>query len=739
MIPVQLAFKVLRADRRTRTATALTALGVAVATGLVLLLLSLPFATQARAERAVWQEPYGSQGDGPPTLLVEASTDFTGGEQIDRIDVAALADGIELPDGVPELPGQGEVLVSPALYQAINRLPAEQLADRFPGTIIGTLGDDALRFPEQMVAVVGHSPDRMPSTANERAGFVPASAAEVDPVLSLLAGVGVVVLLVPSLVLVASSARLIAARRERRLAALRLAGATPRQVVTITAAETGIAAVVGALLGWAVSPLLRMLAGLVPWDGGGWMAGDFRVPAGLTALVLVVVPVLVVLAAVLGLRRVVNNPVGAVVEHTPKPLRWWRLLALPAAGLFFFVAIDRGDDATMVLLGLALMIGSAILVGPYVTSVIGGFFVQRWRKPSGLLAGRRLRNDPRGAYRASAGVVLAVFTGSMALTLMPSFDAMAGGGGTYRDSVLMVESAGERAGEIADRTNAALARYGVANRAIAIPEVVLQTGGNSGYFALVMTCEDAVSVFRVQDGCDGPGVYSDDLTDVDGLQVSGSYQGQGVPLPPDTPVKPITQTDSDGSPPVIVDPSLLPAGITAEDGRVVVDTAGANPEVVRTALLGAADGASIYSRGVYLGGQHDQLDDLRRVTIIGVTVAAVLAGCSAAIATAGSVMDRRRTLGALMAAGTPTNVLARALRMEAALPALVATIGSGLLGMIAGLGLFSLFQEGKDNVAAVLSPWLAAPVVLGFAVALLAASVCTPALNRVRAEPLADE
>jgi hypothetical protein len=51
------------------------------------------------------------------------------------------------------------------------------------------------------------------------------------------------------------------------------------------------------------------------------------------------------------------------------------------------------------------------------------------------------------------------------------------------------------------------------------------------------------------------------------------------------------------------------------------------------------------------------------------------------------------------------------------------------------MGLFGLVSQS----APILSPWLAAPVVLGALVALLAASVCTPALNRVRAEPLADE
>ncbi len=132
---------------------------------------------------------------------------------------------------------------------------------------------------------------------------------------------------------------------------------------------------------------------------------------------------------------------------------------------------------------------------------------------------------------------------------------------------------------------------------------------------------------------------------------------------------------------------------------------------------------------------HVELADLRRVTVIGLVTASVLGGLSAAIATAGSVMDRRRTFGALMAAGTPVHTLARALRAEAALPALVATVGAGALGTAVGVGLFGLVSQS----APVFSPWLAAPIVLGALVALLAASVCSPALKRVRAEPLAEE
>ncbi|KAA9151905.1 FtsX-like permease family protein [Amycolatopsis acidicola] len=738
MNPVQLAFRVLRVDSRTRTSTILTALGVAVATGLVLLLISLPYATQARAERSIWQERSPSHGE-TTTMLRSVSDDFTGGTEITRLDLASTVDAstIALPKGMPKFPAPGEVLVSPSLFERMHALPADRLADRFQGKVVGTLSEDALKYPDQLVAVVGHTPEDMPYDADETSGFTPANDAEADPFLGILAGVGVVVLLVPSLVLVASSSRLTAARRERRLAALRLAGATPGQVTGIVAAETGVAAVAGALLGLAVKPLLAALCTNVPWDGGTWLYSDFAMPVGVTVALVVAMPVLVLLAAVLGLRRVVRNPVGAVSGHSPKPLKAWRLLALPiTAGVFFVAVSSEHASAGFVLLALFLLVASAIVVGPWVTFAVGRFFVGGWRKPSGLLAGRRLLDDPRGAYRASAGVVLAVFVGSMALTLMPSFESTAGGGGTYRDSVLSVTSTPERAGATVDRIDAQLAKTGQHTQATEVGQVMLSSVNGSKVSALVVDCAKAERLLRISVSCkDKPAVYGE--FDLDGYTVSDGYgSSAGVPLPAGTPTGTLTPNDSDASVEAIIDPGALPAGVQSESVDIAVPTDGADPEVVRTAL--AAGGDSIYSRDEYLVSQQTELADLRRVTIIGVVAAAVLAGCSAAIATAGSVMDRRRTFGALMAAGTPVRVLSKALRAEAALPALAATIGAGAIGMGAGLGLFSMVERGKD-VSAVLTPWLLAPVVLGLGVAVLAASVCTPALKRVQAEPLADE
>jgi ABC-type lipoprotein release transport system permease subunit len=749
----QLALRVLRGDRRTRTSAILTGVGVAVATGLVLLLVSLPFATQVSAERSQWQQQRSSvNAERPAQLLMSTSEDFVDGQKITRIDVAPVGNpgAITLPPGLSKFPAPGETWVSPALGKLMHGLPAAQLADRFTPNVAGALGNDALRFPEQLVALVGHNATDMPPDAIPAPGFTQGGARP-DGLLQLLSGVGVVVLLVPSLVLVASAARLTAARRERRLAALRLAGATPGQVTGMVAAETALSAIAGAVAGWALSPALHGLATFVPWDGGTWQASDFTLPPVLTAVLVVAIPVLVVLAAVLGLRRVLATPLGAAAGHSRKPLHWWRLLALPVAGAFFLFAIaqansGRDSSGLMVLFGLALLVGSAALVGPWVTSAVGGTFVRVWRKPAGLLAGRRLRDDPKGAYRASAGVVLAVFAGSMALTLIPSLESLAGGGRAFQDSVLYVETNPANAAKIAQQTDTALAKYGEPARSTVVRQVdvkVSEGGRSTGYSALVMDCATALRLTRFNVGsCAAkPGIYSSRQLDLRGASVisySDTSEEAGTPLAADVPLHLLSGADSDVTSSLLIDPAVLPAGFVASPNErvtVAVPSTDANRETIRTALGGAGGGAQVYSRELRLGNQQSELADLRRVTVIGLIAAAVLAGCSAAVATAGSVMDRRRTLGALIAAGTPVKVLARALRVEAALPAMVATIGAGVVGVVVGIGLFSLVKEH----GLVLSPWILAPVVLGVGVALLAASVCTPALNRVRAEPLADE
>ena len=67
-------------------------------------------------------------------------------------------------------------------------------------------------------------------------------------------GVTAVALLFPVLVFIGTATRLSAARREQRFAAMRLVGATPRQISVVAAVESTVAAVAGTLPASRCSP-----------------------------------------------------------------------------------------------------------------------------------------------------------------------------------------------------------------------------------------------------------------------------------------------------------------------------------------------------------------------------------------------------------------------------------------------------------------------------------------------------
>ena len=68
--------------------------------------------------------------------------------------------------------------------------------------------------------------------------------------LDLILAVVALAILAPVLIFIATATRLSAARREERFAAMRLAGATRRQVSLIAATESTVAAVLGVAAGF---------------------------------------------------------------------------------------------------------------------------------------------------------------------------------------------------------------------------------------------------------------------------------------------------------------------------------------------------------------------------------------------------------------------------------------------------------------------------------------------------------
>ncbi|MFR9731371.1 FtsX-like permease family protein [Saccharopolyspora sp. MS10] len=736
MNPVQLAVRVLRHDSRTRTSAILTAAGVMVATALILILTALPHAAQARSERSSWQ--YGHPGVSESGGVELSSQDWVQGELITRLDVSGTAGG----GAGPERPAPGEVLLSPALARKVAELPDSALADRFPGRVSGEIAPRQLRYPEQLVAVVGH-----PEGALDQAAAIatPYSLAEIeataeDELLRPMALFGLFVLAAPSLVLVASASRLTAARRERRMASLRMAGATPAQVISAVAAETGLAAAAGTAAGLLLIWPLRYLIAVIPWGGGSWFLSDITPSIWSVLGVAIGVPALVVVSSVLGIRRVVSSPLSAATEQQRSRPKAWRLLVIAVVAGLFVLGMMKYDDGAGFLVLVAPIAGvvwSFSLVGPWITATIGRLFTRFWRRPSVLLAGRRLVSDPKGAYRSSSGMVLAVFIGSLALTALPAMNAGPSSmGSSNKDDVILADVPSGQAPELRQRLADRFAEHGVRAAAANYEWIQLDAPDGSSTYGLLIDCHAAREVTPHQPSCEGPpGIHAPSDLPTSGLTitpagVASDDEPPATPVPPGTPV-----TTEPGLGTVIVDPGAVPALEGSGEATLsVLPRTEADRVEARTALAQTAPGADIESLESRNVASAVMTGDLHRITVIGLSIAAVLAAASAAITAAGSVIDRRRTLGALMAAGTQSRVLVRALHTEAALPALVAA-GMATAGG-AGISLGLLKALDQDTT---LTPSILAPIVLGLLVAALAATASGLMLRKIATEPLADE
>ncbi|MFI7635316.1 FtsX-like permease family protein [Nonomuraea sp. NPDC049400] len=449
--------------RKGMLGTWLTLGAVAVATALLLFAVAANYAFEARGERGAWRNPVPAKEG---AVAIEAARfDFVGEQAITVVDLAALEAGAPPPPGLPRFPAPGEVWLSPALAELARQLPADQLAKRYPAPK-GVLGDEALVYPGELVAVVGHKPDAPEMTAARSDDWIigkgparvaslagaPSEDSEAYRALTLVASV---LMVVPLLVFGGAAARLTVARRDQRLATLRLVGATPGQVVGMTVTEAVIVALAGALLGTVGYALAAPLLARIAIGGGGWFVSDLFPSPLILAAVLVAVPLLVGLSAVVGLRRVVVSPLGVAKRETPPGMRFVRVLALVAV-LAVFPMLTRGTSVAIVSVALGLAFLCINLAGPWVIGMIGRITARSARAPARLLAGRRLVDDPRSAWRTVSGVALTGFVAGFLGLLSPAaFD------GDQEPAQLRVSAPAAQATAVADQARDRLRAAGV--------------------------------------------------------------------------------------------------------------------------------------------------------------------------------------------------------------------------------------------------------------------------------------
>ncbi|WP_103514648.1 hypothetical protein [Streptomyces sp. SM10] len=218
-----------------------------------------------------------------------------------------------------------------------------------------------------------------------------------------------VLLLIPVLGFLGQCARIGAVHRHRRMAGMRLAGASPAQVRRIAAVESGFACLAGSTTGFGAFAVLLAVVGYLP---------DLRAWAGFAAVVLAV-PVAAGLVSARALRTVLAAPLDHVRRTGPDSQRRAALgfafavvLIAVSALLLLFPARRGAAPIVLLLVALVLLTGmGAVWAAKASAAFMGRRLTLRAKRPAVLIAASRLAQDPWAAARTHAALLLATVVG----------------------------------------------------------------------------------------------------------------------------------------------------------------------------------------------------------------------------------------------------------------------------------------------------------------------------------------
>jgi hypothetical protein len=665
----------LRSGREAMVRLLITAAAVAVGVALLLGVLAEFHAFETNANQPCWSCTQGASV--PATLpahgeLWNNSVDFYQGQTISRLDVAALGQNAPLPPGITQLPPAGGYYASPALATLLKTVPADQLAQRFPGTMIGTIGQAGLSGPGDLAIYIGHTTAQLNAIPGTEwvTSINRAPGQEVfSPFFRYAFGVGVLAVVFPMLVLISTATRLAANRREERFAALRLVGGTPADIRAVASVEAMLSAFLGAVLGTVIFLLVRpALAGTALVGTQYFESALTPTVAGYVAMLLGV-PIAAAIAALVSLRRVQISPLGVSRRATPKPPGYWRLGALVIGLGVYAYGLSRTTTKSIgasAYPGLILTMIGLVIAGPLLTGWAARLFGRTASGASALLATRRIADNPKGAFRAVSGLVLAVFLGTMVGALVPAVNATDSTPTAGALSNILI-------GQIGLPTAAGqhlISGIGAIPGATVYP--LYSTGGSSldiqgrgyaGQSEIAVSCA-VMREIAVLGQC-APGVKAVQTTDDSLFDDNPMFN-----------TKPIVTAS---------DPAYTGNLTTLPLQTVLVRVNSPTTlEQVRTYLAvnappqvgGDEENSPTPPRtfGETLQIRIARATTFERIMYAAVALTLIVAGCSLAVTVGGGLVDRKRPFTLLRVSGTPVSVLSRVVLLEAAVPLVAATV-----------------------------------------------------------------
>jgi hypothetical protein len=701
----------LRSGREPFVRLLVTAVAVAIGVAIMLAVLADFNAFRVTNNRPSWESTQGqpvgrAYASASNAELWNYSNDIYQSQTIERLDVAGLGPGAPVPPGISKLPASGQYYASPALAALIRSVPADELGDRFPGRLAGTIGQQALTGPTELVIYVGYAPAKL-------AGL-PATVV-VDKIATVRGRqiwssyfrdafvVAAIAFLFPILILVGTATRLAAARREERYAALRLVGATNRQISVISSVDAVVSALLGAILGIVIFMLLQPALADTAITSERYFSDEVTPTIAGYLLVLIGVPAASAISSLLSLRRVRVSPLGVsrrVSQPTPTP---WRIVPLVVGLALFIFGLAKTNAQSIggpAFPGLIVILIGLVVGGPWLTAQAARLFGRFMTGASSLLAARRLADNPKAAFRSVSGLVLAVFLGTVVAGLLPAIDSISATPSANALSNVLLDGFtsapvcgntvncsgdtgvnGPQPGATALQQRIALEGLPPSNAAALLSGLVAFRGATViPIYSLPLTGPVTVG----PGGKGGPGSGNGNGV----ISCAGLRQlavlGQCAPGRTEVVVQSgnlfgdnpqfTTQPIASASSPVAttnLSRLYLQALLVKVNGPATL-------ERVRTYLdthtPQSASGTAPRTFGESVQARQGVATTVQRLVYIAVALTLVVAGCSLAVAVGGSLVERKRPFTLLRLTGTPTLTLYRVVFLEAVLPLAAATV-----------------------------------------------------------------
>lgn len=707
-----------RSGRSNWNRLGLTATAVALGMLMLLVFIAGINALESRMQHGTWrhelllEKDNQKPVDGVAPLLVSAggSGNLNKWRNEDIAVTSIRATGVNSPRiaGL-QTPKEGEYYVSHGLAEVMREHPQDDVGTRFGEKQLGVLPEHLSPSPDSLEVIRGMSESELEGAATISVYSLSASAGKsaFSGEIGVVLVFGAVILLFPIVMFIAVATQLGSAQREKRYAAMRLIGATRRQVMQVIAFESLIAAVIGIVGGTVLYLALLPLMARYEFSGMRFWQSDLMVPLGYYAMAVGLMLVFCLVANWWGMRQVQLSPLGVARSSKlgKKPRVGRLVLFVPGIAVFVWLTLPKGEewlrdqaaDSVVPLLvlvaGVMSVMFGLLLAGPWLTNAFSRMIAWRTRSATKLLASKRIAVRSRQIFRSVSGVVLALFAGSFYLTGVSGVaqlntDALRENGYSQLKNDVTVIAADDTA-------------PGFVGKLRAQPYV------------------QAVSAVE----------YSDDAGIALGCSELAAYTRHTCP-PGSQPTDNVVLNFDAPMVNSVTPGSTLPA-VTGERFLVKLDS-NQHIDQLRTFVAGntAPGSAALVVSGTY--AQIPQISpivsDLANLAYAGMAVTLFVAVASLIVATIGGLLERKRSFAALRLGGMTTSQMKRTVMIESLIPLISVSVLACALGIWVGAVFMSAMS---DSAKPIITPLYVGIVVGSLVVAVLAIRAVVPMLEKM--------